>query len=353
MVIRKSRNKNIRPTINFLGRFNRRNNGPWIQGAYKKLYFRTYGADIPIKIMFGDSNGFNVPNYFIRTKHFHCLFPHDLRKVYPEKIHTNFSLGPNIASCLLLGQAAPKIREEILTDRWIVMDSYWAKHALCCCFDNVDPRKVIVIYTYKDPSFYEATMNLNEDFVIGMVGYPGHLKNGYERIKNLQVVFKLAKMHPEWKFEICTNRNHEGERQEFKNRTRHFENITVLEDVIHRKMPEIMSNWSCYLGIGKSERGPTTIQECKAIGCPTVCSDHTGYSEFDPTIALPIKPFKELNGPDIMNVHDALVEMKNNKEKYFQRAEKEKHLFWQEHNPEVITIKWKQFLYERYLEANG
>lgn len=334
----------MRHKVYFFGPFfNNVNKGPSLQSTYKAKFFGMYSNDIPIDVEFkihgpGNFNGFE-------NKPFHCLFPSEMGGF----INTckNFTTGPNIAGCLRLSQTNLRQPDWLFKDRALVADSYWAKEGFCECYPTVDPKNVSIITTYIDEAFYKTPMDLTqEDFIIGMVGFPGGL-SGLNNIKNLDVVFKLARKRTNWKFEICANRQQYP--TWFSNQVKQLDNVRVF-NVPHDKMHLLMSRWSCYLGVGKVERGPTTIQEANVLGCPTVCSDHSGYSDFEPSIPLPIDPFIDIDENNLKVIDDALMDLHKNKERYFEESKIKKERFWKERTPDIITKKWKTFLYENLIK---
>lgn len=326
--------------VDFYGRFTYQNSGPWIQGNYKKKFFDIYSKDIPLKVAFHDSKR-NIKKR--PTKYFHCLFPHDLNNYYG---HDNFSLGPNIAYCMKLGGMKPEFDKKILVGRQIIADSYWNKAALCECFD-LDPALITIITTYIDEGFYKAKIKHNKRFTVGLVGYPGRLSGGLSNIKNINIVKNLAPIFKNWKFEICCSAGREREMEYLHSSYKRHRNVEI-KVVPHKEMPDVMSRWHCYLGVSKAERGPTTIQEATALGCVTVCSNHTGYADFDPVVPMDIEPFKDIrvHSPRFDVVVDSLRYVYANFDDLFKESQIKRRFFWENRNPRVITYKWKKFLYE-------
>ena len=173
-----------------------------------------------------------------------------------------------------------------------------------------------------------------DTFTIGCVGY----SNDKFNIKNLDVIADLANRRPTWNFELIINRDN------FPESFQDASNIRVHTQISNEKIPKIMARWSCYLGLSKRERGPATIQEANALGCPTVCANHTGYACFQPLVPLDLPPFVDLSRAHIWHIEETLVKIEKNRSFYLDQANQRRKNYWSTQTPENTTHKWKSFL---------
>jgi hypothetical protein len=328
-------------SVKFFGRLEDVVRGPHIQGRYKKKYFASEALDVPVSIDLFDGRDASVEQIFNKGHWNHFLFPSDCVGAIAGRY--NFSVGPNIPLSPIFGPEHPKFHKPILNDRWVVADSQWNKEALLECFPEISPDKVVVIPIYVGDHFRNTRMQPRDVFTVGCVGYPNDKAN----IKNLDAVLALARRRPEWRFELVVNRDHVPEVYNS------IQNIRVFLDVENQNLALIMKKWSCYLGISKRERGPATIQEASTMGCPTVCSNHTGYACFRPLIPLKLPPFLPLEEPHIRYIEETLSMIAGNRQKFMAMAEKARATFWSLQTPEVITRSWKEFFRDRATEASG
>ena len=308
--------------------------GPHIQGRYKREYYASRALDIPVSIKMHDGRHADIAALFEDAHWNHFLFPSDCAPAIRGR--RNFSIGPNIPLAPIFGPAHPKFERSVLQDRWIVADSAWNKDALLQCFPELDPQRIVIIPIYVGDHFRETSMDSREQFTVGCVGYPDDQSN----IKNLDAVLTLARMRPDWRFEIICNR------KVVPQAYRELANIKVFLLVENENSPEIMKKWSCYLGISKCERGPATIQEANTLGCPTVCANHTGYACFNPLVRLELPPFVPLNDEHLRYIEKSLSEVENNRARFLRLADKTRTEYWSLRTPELITRKWKGLFHE-------
>jgi glycosyltransferase involved in cell wall biosynthesis len=279
---------------------------PEIQMSYKKKY-------LDKKYFFDDNNNITI--------WYHYLFVNDKVKYN----HGEYSIGPNI-------DFNTKNLNERIKDRYIVADSQWMKNLLINDH-NIDSDKIDVIPVYVGEEFYKCKYERNEDFIIGLIGYIDH-----NDTKNLKSLLKICKKTPEIKYQLLSSRN--------KKELKILDSLTNL-DIIkadRKNIINVMKKWSIFLGLSKSERGPASLQECKTIGIPTICPDHTGYSEFNSTIKMDIEPFKDHSDKDIDLIIDNIFHVKENLDYYIEQEQENRKWFWHtEKKPYFITKKWDNF----------
>ena len=160
-------------------------------------------------------------------------------------------------------------------------------------------------------------------------------------------MLSLAKRRPEWNFELIANRDSVPEYYA------HIQNLKVFLEVSNAQMPKIMRKWSCYLGLSKRERGPATIQEANALGCPTVCANHTGYACFKPLVPLELPPFSALDENHLKYIDRTLADVSENHIDYLNMADRARRSFWSTQTPEHITHKWKAFFLKCLGDTGG
>lgn len=310
------RNKNF-SSVNFIGTNLNGSRGPRIQMSYRKHYF----------------NHINNPCIFFNSKK-PKNWTHYTYLIWAKRHKRNklFSVGPNI-----------DIRDTIpdfIFNKPIVADSFWFKNYLEVNYDIVSDVWNIPVYVGEE--FYYKEPNNKNDTIIGVVGY-------YEKndIKNLLSLTRICNHFNNIKFQLFSSRD----RKMFPNEIRGIENLDII-NVKHEDIPEQMSKWSAYLGLSRRERGPATLQECKCIGIPTICPNHTGFREFNPTIKMNLEPFIKHSEQDKDYIIENINMFLDDKTYYMNKAEEEKHEFWKEEkHPSIITNKWEQFFnmcLERY-----
>ncbi|MFW6014975.1 MAG: hypothetical protein ACOCRK_00895 [bacterium] len=79
--------------------------------------------------------------------------------------------------------------------------------------------------------------------------------------------------------------------------------------------------------MSKRERGPATLQEARCLGVPTITPDHTGYSEFNNCISLPIKPYREHTKKDKDMIVEGIKHCFDNYDYYLKKCASDKHIF--------------------------
>jgi len=312
------KNKSFKKKVNFIGTDLNGPRGPRIQMNYRKEYF-DYINDIDIL--------FNNKKYYDWTHYTYLTW------TSKHKERKKFSIGPNI-----------DIRYEIpnhLTNVPIVADSNWLRQYL---IDNYNINSDIIwnIPVYIGEEFYYTDPNNKNDIIMGVVGY-------YEKndIKNLYSLVKICNYFNNIKFELLSSRRPNT----FPKEITELNNLEIKK-VEHNKIYKQMSKWSAYLGLSKRERGPATIQECKCIGIPTICPNHTGFKEFNPTIKMNLEPFRKHTEWDKDYIIENINMFLDDKQYYMNYAENDKHTFWKnEKHPSIITGKWEDFFnmcLERY-----
>lgn len=312
--------KDSQNVINFWGPNSKGPRGPRIQMENRKKYFPMYIQKYNFK---WNSN-------FRRSKWNHITYI----DVALKHSLSNISTGPNIDIDKELPQ---KIKDFLIS-----VDSNWLKYYIIEKY-NLNENQIFNIPVYVDEMFYNNIRNWETDnFTIGLCGY-------YEKndIKNLQSLSKICDCLPKTNFQLLTSRN----KNSFPKYLLNINNLDII-NVDRNNIINVMSEWSGYLGMSKRERGPATIQEAKTLGIPTICSDHTGYSEFGPTIPLEIKPFKSHSNNDIDLIVDSIYDLYDNLDHYNEVAKIERHRFWnEEKHPKLISKKWEQF-FDVCLENN-
>lgn len=285
------------------------NRGPIIQTENKIYYFK---RDIQ-KFNIGVQNKFSFSNWN------HVLNPDCNRLSVP-----NVSVGPNID--------LKNMGNHWWRDKFLVADSHWMKNYLINKF-NILESLISVIPIYVTEEFYETEVESNKN-VVGLVGYPRH-----DDIKNMNSLVIICKRFPNLNFEMLSSRD----KSHFSHDIRSIPNLTFY-NVPHSQTVDIMKKWGMYIGLSKRERGPAALQELKVLGIPTICPNHTGYSEFNPLISLDIKPFKNHSASDLDMISDAIKLVLNNHYLYLQKAQIERDVFWaNEKSTKVVSKKWEDF----------
>lgn len=280
--------------------------GPEIQMNYKKKY---------------------LPKWVLYDKKVIADWNHSL--FINEKTNHSFkkySVGPN------LDFNYKKLKQKIL-NKFIVADSEWMKQKLIKDYD-IPPLKIDVIPVYVGENFYKCEYEPNEEFTVGLIGYID--KNDTKNIKSL---LKICTKTPEIQYQLLSSRK----LKEFSKDILNLKNLKIIK-AERNQIVNIMKKWNCFLGVSKCERGPASLQESKTIGIPSICPNHTGYSEFNPTIKLDIEPFKEYTNSDIELIINAIYDIKHNFDVHFKQEQENRKWFWHtEKKPEIITKKWLKF----------
>jgi len=308
----------------------RPNRGPRIQARNKIRYFPKFFGRVNIDARFTPKDLHKKPDWT------HWGICSKLGRARLEAPRTSF--GPGITGSPKLIISKPRYARDTFKGKFIVADSFYARNAMFEIY-NMTPKRVFVIPVIIAEEFYYATPQQTDIFTVGMVGYC----EDFGRVKNIKHLPTIAKRFPNWRFELCVNRSKDDVFTSLKE----CSNIVIHSGTLaNLDMPKIYSKWSCYLGISKMERGPAVLSECKAVGIPTLCSNHTGYKEFKPLIPMDIKPFRDLTASNVDLVCDGLKYIHDNQDVLRGISLTQKERFWSTRNPKIIVRLWKEFFYE-------